>query len=124
MLKDGWAITHDPLTLRVGNRKLFADLGAERLVAAQKGTQKIAVEIKTFRRISTIEDLQEAVGQFVLYRDVLAEQEPEREVFVAVPDAIIDTVFAEEIGLILLRRGSIRLFGYNVAEEVITRWLP
>lgn len=48
LVNDGWIITHDPLTLRVGGRKLFVDLGAERLLAAEKGTRKIAVEIRPF----------------------------------------------------------------------------
>jgi hypothetical protein len=124
LIKDGWTITDDPLTLRVGERKLFVDLGAERLIAAEKGTRKIAVEIKTFRRVSSVEDLQDALGQFVMYRDLLAESEPEREVFVAVPDEALDGIFSEELGQILLRRGSIRVFGYDSDQEVITQWLP
>jgi hypothetical protein len=90
LIKDGWTITHDPLTLRVGGRKLFVDIGAERLLAAEKGTRKIAVEVKTFRRVSSVEDLQNAVGQFVMYRDLLSEMEPDREPFVAVPDATLN----------------------------------
>lgn len=124
LIKDGWTITDDPLTIRVGKRKLFADLGAERILSAEKGTRKIAVEIKTFRRVSTVEDLQEAVGQFVVYRDLLAETDPEREAYVAVPDETLDGIFTEDIGLILLRRGSIRVFGYDIVKETITRWLP
>lgn len=34
--KDGWTITDDPLTLRVGGRSAFIDLGAEELFAAEK----------------------------------------------------------------------------------------
>ncbi len=124
LIKDGWTVTHDPYTLRVGGRKLFIDLGAERILAAEKGTRKIAVEVKTFRRISSVEDLQDAVGQFVMYRDLLEEIEPGREAFVAVPDAVIDGILSEELGQILLRRGSIRVFGYDAARKVITRWLP
>lgn len=41
--KDGWAITDDPLKLKWGIRELFIDLGATKLLAAQKGEQKIAV---------------------------------------------------------------------------------
>ena len=124
LIKDGWTITDDPLTIRVGKRKLFADLGAERVLSAEKGTRKIAVEIKTFRRVSTVEDLQGAVGQFVVYRDLLAETDADREAYVAVPDETISGIFAEEIGQILLRRGSIRVFGYDIITETITKWLP
>jgi XisH protein len=52
--KEGWTITHDPLPLKVGTLRLQADLGAEKLIAAQKDNQKIAVEIKSFLRASKI----------------------------------------------------------------------
>ena len=46
---DGWVVTHDPLTLSFGGKDLFVDLGAERTaLAAERGEQKIAVEIQSF----------------------------------------------------------------------------
>ena len=66
LFKDGWTITHDPLRLTWGVKDMYIDLGAERLIAAQKGTQKIAVEIKTFGSLSEMEDLEKAVGQYVV----------------------------------------------------------
>lgn len=45
LTKDGWAITHDPLRLSWGRKDVYVDLGAERLLAAEKGTQRIAVEV-------------------------------------------------------------------------------
>jgi hypothetical protein len=46
--KDGWTITHDPFPLQIGKKRLSADLGAERLISAEKGIQKIVVEVKSF----------------------------------------------------------------------------
>jgi hypothetical protein len=46
--RDGWTITDGPLRLQLGKSKLYVDLGAERLLAAEKAERKIAVEIKTF----------------------------------------------------------------------------
>ena len=61
MLKEGWTITHDPYRLRLTRGKnLFIDLGAEKLIAARKDSEKIAVEIKSFRRASDMKDLEEA----------------------------------------------------------------
>ena len=48
LIKEGWTITHDPLHLRWENKDLFVDLGAERLIAAELGSRKIAVEIESF----------------------------------------------------------------------------
>ena len=70
--KDGWTITHDPYRLKLARKKyLYIDLGAEQLIAAEKDIQKIAVEIKSFRSASDMKDLEEAVGQFVLYEHLL-----------------------------------------------------
>ncbi|MGI8933701.1 MAG: element excision factor XisH family protein, partial [Phormidesmis sp.] len=46
--KEQWLVTDDPLRLDVGGTKFEIDLGAEQLLAAERGTEKIAVEIKSF----------------------------------------------------------------------------
>src|SRR5438105_403644 len=76
---DGWTITHDPLLISYGDRRLFIDLGAERLtIGAERGSERIAVEIASFVADSPVRDLQEAVGQYVVYRALLAQPDPER----------------------------------------------
>src|SRR5262245_19367014 len=65
LLKDGWTITHDPLTVAIGRRDLLIDLGAERMLAAERNGERIAVEIKSFVKLSLIQDLKESLGQFV-----------------------------------------------------------
>ncbi len=76
--RDGWTITHDPLKLELGKKDLYVDLGAEQLIAAEKKNCKIAVEIKSFVGRSDIDDLEKALGQYILYNDILDEKEPER----------------------------------------------
>ena len=72
---DGWMMTHDPLSLSYGGRDLYVDLGAERTtIAAECDGQKIAVEIKSFLESSPVRDLEEAVGQYQIYRTVLTEK--------------------------------------------------
>ena len=48
LIKEGWEITHDPYKVKLGSPTLKIDLGAEKLIAAKKGKEKIAVEIKSF----------------------------------------------------------------------------
>ncbi|MDJ1174622.1 element excision factor XisH family protein [Roseofilum capinflatum] len=73
LIKDGWTITNDPLSLAVGGRMVYVDLGAEKLLAAEKDNQRIAVEIKSFVRPSPVQDLENALGQYVLYRGLMQE---------------------------------------------------
>ena len=123
--KDGWIITHDPYRLKlVGNKNLFIDLGAERLIGAEKGLEKIAIEIKSFRSASDMKDLEEALGQFVLYEHLLARYEPARKLYLAVSDEVGKSVFEEEAGTVLIDDNVIRLFTFNIKEEVIVKWIP
>ena len=66
--KDGWIITHDPLHLRFGMVEYFIDLGAERLLAAEKDGDRIAVEIKSFLGKSALSEFHSALGQYIEYR--------------------------------------------------------
>lgn len=64
--KDGWTITHDPFPLKIGKKHLSADLGAERLISAEKDIKKIVVEVKSFVGRSDVKDLEQALGQLCL----------------------------------------------------------
>jgi hypothetical protein len=124
LVRDGWTITHDPLRVTSGRRNLYVDLGAERLLAAEKGTLRIAVEVKTFGGPSDVEALEQATGQHVLYRALLGAQDPGRLLFLAVPDDVWNTLFQEPIGETALRHALDRVLCFNPAEERITRWIP
>jgi hypothetical protein len=76
--KDQWIITDDPLELELEQVTVKIDLGAERLIAAERGEEKIAVEIKSFISTSAISDFHTALGQFLNYRIMLEVNEPER----------------------------------------------
>ena len=63
------------------------DIYHNQLLGAEKGNQRIAVEIKSFIGESDMQDLENALGQFILYRTVLAQRDPERVLYLAVPEA-------------------------------------
>lgn len=124
LVKDGWKITHDPLVLKWGKKDMFVDLGAEYLLAAEKGAQKIAVEVKSFLGPSELDDLEKALGQYILYHDVLAEREPDRTLYLAVPREMREELFEEPIGQLLLKNNRLRLIFFEHHREEIVAWLP
>ncbi len=124
LLKDGWIVTHDPLTLKWGRKEMYVDLGAEKLLAAEKAGQRIAVEIKSFLGPSEMQDLKEALGQYVLYHDVLAHTDPERRLYLAVNEAVYYELFEEPIGQLLLENHRIRLLVFDTEQERIVAWIP
>lgn len=123
LIKEGWKITHDPLRLEWGGKDMYVDLGAEKLLAAEKNGQKIAVEVKSFRGTSDMDDLEKALGQFVVYHDVLAETEPQRILYLAVPQKILLDIFQEPLGKLLLKNNRARLIGFDPFAEVIVEWI-
>ena len=122
--KDGWTITHDPFPLQIGKKRLSADLGAERLISAEKGIQKIVVEVKSFVRQSDVKDLEQALGQYVLYRQILNEMGIERILYLAVSRPTFNSVFTIELGQVLLKNQIIRLIVFDDEREAIAQWIP
>src|SRR4051794_13830244 len=101
---DGWTITDNPLRLTYGQRDLYVDLGAEasHTVGAERSGEKIAVEIQSFLSTSPMRDLEEALGQFQVYRAVMAESQPDRKLFMAVPTRAYDGVLSEQLGQLII----------------------
>ncbi len=67
LITEGWQVTHDSFPIDYGDVQMQIDLGAERLLAAQRNTEKIAVEIKSFTKPSAISEFHTAVGQYFNY---------------------------------------------------------
>ena len=124
LVKDGWVITHDPLRLSWGGKDMYVDLGAEELISAEKGGRNIAVEVKTFGGPSEVNDLEKALGQFGLYRTVLAKVRPGWTLFLAIPEEALQDVFDEPLGRLVIQELGVQLFGFDPDAEVITRWIP
>jgi XisH protein len=121
--KDGWIITHDPLPLNIGTLNLQVDLGAEKLIAAQKDSQRIAVEIKSFLRASKITDFYNAFGQFIPYKVALQKLEPDRVLYLAVPDTIYENLFNEVLIQDVLAQYPVKLIIYIPDKEEIQSWI-
>lgn len=122
LVRDGWTITHDPLTLEFGSRKLYVDLGAELPIGAERDGETIAVEVKSFVGPSDMLDLERALGQFVLYGFLLGRQDPDRTLYLAVTADTYDAVFNEPEGRDLIDAEQVRLIVFDVIEEAIIRW--
>lgn len=122
--KDGWTITHDPFPLQIGKKRLSADLGAERLISAERKTQRIVVEVKSFVGRSDVKDLEQALGQYVLYRQILNEMGSDRILYLAVSKTTFNSVFTIELGQVLLKNQILKLLVFDDTKEAIAQWIP
>ncbi|MDZ7955080.1 MULTISPECIES: element excision factor XisH family protein [unclassified Nostoc] len=122
--KESWHITNDPFILRWGARDLYIDLGAQKLIAAEKSGQKIAVEVKSFIGASPVTELEKALGQYILYYDILSRLEPDRRLYLAIRQQTYLELFQEPIGKILIENQRLCLLVFDSELEVILEWIP
>jgi len=124
LIKDGWNITHDPLTIRISEAvKLQIDLAAETTIAAERDSEKIAVEIKSFVGDSDISAFHTALGQYLNYCQALEEQEPDRLVYLAIPLETYQDFFQLPFIQRSLRRYQVKLMIYDPKLEEIKQWI-
>lgn len=121
--KEQWIITADPLKFKYGNVNFQIDLGAEKVLAAERQGEKIAVEIKSFLNPSAVTDFYAALGQFLSYRLALEMIEPNRILYLAVPLDIYETFFQFEFTQAAIQRYQILLIVYDPVNEVIVQWI-
>jgi hypothetical protein len=122
--KDGWIITDDPLDLTSGEVELFADLGAAKVLAAERGAEKIAVEIKSFlEEQSPVAEFHKASGQYDTYQFALLDKEPDRKVYLAIPSFIWKTFFQRPLIQKIVHEKPLRVIVVNVDSQTIETWI-
>ena len=123
LIAEGWTITDDPLTLAVGERNIHIDLGAERPTGTEQvGVVLLAVEVQSFVSRSPVADLQQAIGQYVMYQSVLDHLQPERKLFLAIPAEAYDGIVSEQLGQLTLARAVPRLLVFDPFDPKVLRW--
>lgn len=121
--KDGWKITDDPLLVPAGKRELKIDLGAEPLIAAERNSEKIAVEIKSFLNLSHLHDFYEALGQFKFYWHALQKFEVSRKLFLAVTTDTFNNFFEESFVREVVEAESIHIIVFDPITSTIRAWI-
>jgi hypothetical protein len=121
--KDGWTITADPMYLEWNDAVYYPDLGAERVIAASKGLEKIAVEIKTFIGQVLQDEFYKALGQFDNYYFALADLEPDRTLILAIPNEAYEDFFQKAYVQKVIEMKKISLLVYNINSSSIEKWI-
>ncbi|MEG4623776.1 element excision factor XisH family protein [Microcoleus sp. w1-18aA5] len=120
---DGWTITNDPLTLKIGGRSAYIDLGAQKLLAAEKEGQQIAVEVKSFIGPSPVHDLEQALGQYIMYSQVLERQNSARLLYLAIPESVFLDFFSEELPQLMVEINHLKLLIFDANTAEVRRWI-
>jgi XisH protein len=125
LIQEGWTVTHDPLELKVGGVDMEIDLGAERIIGAERQGQRIAVEVKSFLAGgSAISEFHRALGQFINYRIALRTEEPDRILYLAVPFLAFNTFFQLDFPKSVIDENKIKLLVYDTLAISDLLWIP
>ena len=122
LIKDGWTITADPYIIQYGDVKLFADLAADKIIAAERAEQKIVVEVKSFAQASQIHELQTALGQYEIYRGFIEVIEPERKIYLAISEDVFEQFFSRSAIQFIVQRFQVSLIVVDVDKEEVVKW--
>jgi hypothetical protein len=123
LIKDGWLITDDPYVIQYRRTTLYADLGAERPIAAERNGQKLVVEVKSFIGASKIQDLKEALGQYDIYRYLLEETAPDRKLYIAISKVAYNTFFTQDVTQLILNRHQLPIIVVDLETEETMQWI-
>lgn len=123
LIKDGWTIIADPYFLQYEDAELYADLFVEKALLVEQQGRRIVVEIKSFISPSPMRDFENALGQYILYRDILQLSNKNYEIYLAIRDTIFDTFFQRKSIQAVVKRHQIEFIIFNNEKEEITLWI-
>jgi XisH protein len=123
LIKDGWLITDDPYLIQYRRTTLYADLAAERPIAAERNGQKLVVEVKSFIGASKIQDLKEALGQYDIYRYLIEETAPERKLYIAISEVAYKTFFSQDLAQLIITKHQLPVIVVNIDTEEVVQWI-
>jgi XisH protein len=123
LIKDGWLVTDDPLTLLSrAEGGISTDLGAEKIIVAEKGLTKIAVEVKSFLNPSMIHDFLRASGQYNGYNIVIKRKQINRILYLAMPIFAYEKLISYEFIQDIIEDVTIKFILFDEKEKIIIAW--
>lgn len=120
--KDGWQVDDKEFRIRTPARLVYIDALASRRVNGHR-RQILLAEIKCFPESSSLTtDLYIAIGQYIIYRAVLAEIRDETPLYLVIPQHIYDSNFDSTV-IRAVRDNHIKLLIVNLEMEAINQWI-
>ncbi|WP_353121296.1 XisH family protein [Planktothrix agardhii] len=124
LIKDGWTITADPYPLEYEDVELYPDLAVEKVISEEQKQRKIIIEIKSFISSSLMKDFELALGQYILYRDLIQlAQDEYQEIYLAIKDEVYDTFFQRKSIKAVVKLNQVALLVINTDKEEIVQWI-
>ncbi|HRW11178.1 MAG TPA: element excision factor XisH family protein [Caldilineaceae bacterium] len=124
LTNDNWLIIQEHLYIEYEELSILADIIAERApFIAVKDDKKILVEIKTFGGASFMRQLQQTLGQYSIYRDMVEFTDLAYDLFLAISDDIYEQFFLGKAIQRIIQRHQIQIIVVNLEREEIVEWI-
>jgi XisH protein len=120
--KEGWTVAKKQLKLYAEDRQIFIDIRANRGINGTR-QQILLVEVKCFPdRDSTTQELYTALGQYIIYRAVLAELNTPSQLYLSIPESVFTDIF-DPTAKRAVKDNQIKIVVVNLEREIVVQWI-
>ena len=123
LVKDGWTITDDPYRIEYEEADVYADLRIEKGSAGPAQRRVLVIEIKEFAVVSPMNRLEEALGQYQVYRSYLRQTAPDEQLYLAVDKASHDALFSRKSFQRIVADYHLALVVVDILQEEVVEWI-
>ncbi len=118
--KDGWTISSDQFLIRIDrSHRVYIDIEAQRV----DSSSIMVVEVKCFQDIeSETSDLYSAIGQYLIYRNLLERKNLDIPLYLAIPIEAYLGVF-NRMAFPMIVQNHVKMIVVDLEHEVIDQWL-
>ena len=121
---DGWHIIREHFSIRYEELEIRVDIVAEQpAVFAEKEGHRILVEIKTFGGRSFMKDLQNAIGQYTIYKNILMLSGLDYELFLAIHETVYEAAFQQKALNQILQLNQVKLLVVDIDSQEVVKWI-
>ena len=123
LIKDGWTVLNDPYRIEYEDADVYADLRIEKQVSGGSAHRVLVIEVKEFTGPSPLNRLEEALGQYQLYRSYLRAIAPDEEVYLAVDKASFEKLFVRKSFQRIVEDYNLAILVVDIPREELFQWI-
>jgi XisH protein len=114
--KDGWTITDQQIAFKRPDLYVFIDL------EAKKEDEGAYIEVKCFPGANDTNEFYAAIGQYFVYREVLAIEAPNATLYLAIPSSIWGDQFGDTYRTTVLNN-HVKIIVVDLEAELVAQWI-
>jgi hypothetical protein len=123
LVKDGWTITDDPFRIVYEDTDVYADLRIAKVADDTTLRRALVIEIKGFTGDSPLHSLENALGQYELYRIYLKNIAPEDKLYLAISATVYEEQFTRPAFAVIIEEKRLPLLVVDTAREEVVQWI-